>query len=200
MSQVQRLSPRDWIHSALDAMVLGGIQAVRIDALARRLGVTKGSFYHHFESREALLDAIAEDWSEQELGDLIEEVGSLPGDARMRYKLVFAVYQRRGLAKYDRAIRAWAQFDERAAKAVERATEEIERLFARLFREMGFDEAQSFLRGRLSLVLAIGAVFVTGLPRDDDPPDTADRILDLLTGETLHDGQFEAKAALGLAT
>ncbi|WP_313913725.1 helix-turn-helix domain-containing protein [Tahibacter sp.] len=57
-----RLSPVDWEHAALEAIAEQGIGAVAIEPLARRLGVTKGSFYWHFPTREALLKAALQRW------------------------------------------------------------------------------------------------------------------------------------------
>ena len=57
-----RLSATDWETAALDALAEGGVAAVAIEPLARRLGVTKGSFYWHFADREALLTAALAHW------------------------------------------------------------------------------------------------------------------------------------------
>ena len=51
------LSASDWIEIALTTLVEDGIDAVQITALARRLDVTRGSFYWHFMNREDLLNA-----------------------------------------------------------------------------------------------------------------------------------------------
>ncbi|HEX4870888.1 MAG TPA: TetR/AcrR family transcriptional regulator [Nevskiaceae bacterium] len=60
------LTAEAWTEVALDAIASGGIEAVAVEPLARRLGVTKGSFYWHFASREALLQAALARWEEQE--------------------------------------------------------------------------------------------------------------------------------------
>ena len=52
-----RLSADDWAQAALDLIAEQGVSAVAVEPLARRLGVTKGSFYWHFPSRDALLQA-----------------------------------------------------------------------------------------------------------------------------------------------
>src|SRR5512145_1401917 len=57
-----RLSADDWAAAALDLIAEQGVAAVAVEPLARRLGVTKGSFYWHFPSREALLSAALERW------------------------------------------------------------------------------------------------------------------------------------------
>jgi AcrR family transcriptional regulator len=62
----RRLSANDWIEAGCQAMVERGISAVAVEPLAERLGVTKGSFYWHFPSRDALLKAMLERWVEDE--------------------------------------------------------------------------------------------------------------------------------------
>lgn len=57
-----RLSVADWERGALSMIAEQGVQAVAVEPLARRLGVTKGSFYWHFHSREALLKAALARW------------------------------------------------------------------------------------------------------------------------------------------
>src|SRR5690606_6770697 len=52
-----RLSAEDWAQAALDLIAEHGVASVAVEPLARRLGVTKGSFYWHFPSRDALLQA-----------------------------------------------------------------------------------------------------------------------------------------------
>ena len=83
-----RLSANDWAQAALDLIAEDGVHAVAVEPLARRLGVTKGSFYWHFPSRDALLQAALERWetAEQELvfGSL-EQVA----DPRERLRALF---------------------------------------------------------------------------------------------------------------
>jgi AcrR family transcriptional regulator len=59
-----RLSAADWEAAALDALAESGLGGVAVEPLARRLGVTKGSFYWHFADREALLKAALSRWEE----------------------------------------------------------------------------------------------------------------------------------------
>src|SRR3546814_2778554 len=61
-----RLSAEDWAQAALDLIAENGVAAVAVEPLARRLGVTKGSFYWHFPSRDALLQAALERWESVE--------------------------------------------------------------------------------------------------------------------------------------
>jgi AcrR family transcriptional regulator len=195
----RRLSQLDWVKGGLDALVEGGIEAVRIDTLAEKLGVTKGSFYHHFESRDDLLDAMASDWGDNELEAVAEEVSALPGDPKMRMQLVVGIYERRDLARYDRAMRAWAHSDLRAEKAVRKASDLLERLFLQLFDEMGFDDRQSKLRARIVMLCGIGAMFALELPRrEDDAQDMREQFFELLTAGREQDLLSAATSAAGV--
>jgi AcrR family transcriptional regulator len=82
-----RLSADDWAQAALDQIAEQGVASVAVEPLARRLGVTKGSFYWHFPSREALLVAALERWEkvEQEVFGSLEPIS----DPRERLRALF---------------------------------------------------------------------------------------------------------------
>ena len=67
----QNLTAEQWAEAALDAMAAGGIEAVAVEPLARTLSVTKGSFYWHFENREALIRAALDLWERRETVDIV---------------------------------------------------------------------------------------------------------------------------------
>ncbi len=71
MAQRARLSADDWVAAALEVLVSDGIGAVKILPLAKRLGVTRGCFYWHFENHEALLNRLLEVWEETNSGTII---------------------------------------------------------------------------------------------------------------------------------
>jgi len=74
-----RLSAADWEAAALDALAEDGLAGVAIEPLARRLGVTKGSFYWHFAGRNALLAAALGRWEQSYTERVIDAVDDLPG-------------------------------------------------------------------------------------------------------------------------
>ncbi len=78
MAERERLSADDWVAAALEVLVNEGIDAVKILSLARKLGVTRGSFYWHFENHEALLNRLLEVWEETNSGTIIA-AATLPG-------------------------------------------------------------------------------------------------------------------------
>ncbi len=83
-----RLSADDWAEAALDVMAEQGVSAVAVEPLARRLGVTKGSFYWHFPSRDALLQAALERWEAVEQEDVFGKLEAV-SDPRARLRALF---------------------------------------------------------------------------------------------------------------
>ncbi|HVK21386.1 MAG TPA: TetR/AcrR family transcriptional regulator [Actinokineospora sp.] len=72
-----RLTRTDWITAALTALAEGGVSAVAVDPLAKRLDVTRGSFYWHFKSRDDLLLSALEWWEQEGTASVIDRVGHL---------------------------------------------------------------------------------------------------------------------------
>ena len=85
-----RLSADDWAQAALDQIAEQGVASVAVEPLARRLGVTKGSFYWHFPSRDALLQAALERWEKVEQETVFGSLEKVP-DPRERLRALFHV-------------------------------------------------------------------------------------------------------------
>lgn len=184
-SRKRRLTREDWIKAALDVLVEEGIEGVRVDTLARQLGVTKGSFYWHFNSRDELLDALAESWGDTEGESLMREVLNLEADARTKLSLLGAIYLRENYPAYERAMRGWALNDARAADALKRAGARTMRTLERLYRELGFDENEAEFRAQVHRLTGIGTLFGMELEMDsiaeDARAERRERFLDLMT-------------------
>lgn len=87
-SEKARLNADDWLNAALDEIAGHGVIALAVEPLARRLGVTKGSFYWHFENRDALLKGAIELWERQEQETLFDVVEPIE-DPRERLRRLF---------------------------------------------------------------------------------------------------------------
>jgi AcrR family transcriptional regulator len=93
----KRLSARDWIEAAMEAIVEGGVAAVAVEPLAARLGTTKGSFYHHFQNRDALITAALEHWEREQTEALLPGFSLIPDPAeRLRAIMAAALADRQG--------------------------------------------------------------------------------------------------------
>ena len=141
-----------WIRAGFAELARTGVEGVRVEVLAKNLGVTKGGFYRRFRDRAALLEAMLRDWSSGRIA-AIEQQASLEGEtARERLKGLTRLYSERmnteGMA-IELAIRQWARSDEAASAAV--ASVDAARLknVALLYRATGLSsdeaDAQAFL-------------------------------------------------------
>jgi AcrR family transcriptional regulator len=141
-----------WIEAGFKEIARSGVEGVRVEVLAKNLGVTKGGFYRRFRDRAALLNGMLQAWRAGRIA-AIEKQTSLDGaSARERLKALIALYSERtnteGMA-VELAIRQWARSDEAAAAAV--ASVDAARLknVGHLYRATGLapDEAdaQAFL-------------------------------------------------------
>ncbi len=119
---MERLDRGRFLGAGFDVLCETGVGDVRISTLCARLGVTKGSFYWHFESREALLHAMLDQWEGAGTEAVITAVEAKQHDPAERLRLllhtVFAESPRTD--RIEAAIRAWAAADPQAAATVAR--------------------------------------------------------------------------------
>jgi AcrR family transcriptional regulator len=110
-----------WIEAGLAQLAGGGVGSVRIEALAKNLGVTKGGFYWVFTVRPALLHAFVAQWQRGRVETLERQVQEAGGDARARLLGLLKRYSHgvnpQGMA-IEMAMRQWAYRDAEAAQAV----------------------------------------------------------------------------------
>ena len=117
-----RTPPAKWIDEGLRALAAGGPDAVRIEALARALGVTKGGFYNHFPDRPALLDEMLDTWERLVVDRVIERLETEGGDARSKLRGLFVLCSSRAgdIVKLELAIIDWARSDCAVVKYMKR--------------------------------------------------------------------------------
>src|SRR5712691_9495033 len=108
----QTRTPRSrWIEEALRALAAGGPDAVRIEPLAKSLGVTRGGFYWHFEDRDALLTEMLDRWERAATDEVIERVERSGGDARAKLRRAGALTFSEDLLPIDLAVRDWSRHE-----------------------------------------------------------------------------------------
>src|SRR6266540_2539634 len=154
-------TPRSrWIDEGLRVLAAGGPDAVRIESLARRLGVTKGGFYGYFDNRRALLDEMLEAWERAMIDEVIERVESEGGDARAKLRRLFALAsssQARGLLRIELVVRDWARRDKTVAKRLRRVDNRRMDYMRSLFGAFCADEDDVEVRCMVAFSLFIGA-------------------------------------------
>ena len=146
------------------ALAAGGPDAVRIEPLARALGVTKGGFYWHFDDRRALLEEMLDAWERTMVDEVIERVEGGGGGARARLRRLVALATasdvRDHLLRVDLAIRDWARRDEAVAERLRRVDNRRMDYMRSLFRALCRDEDDVEARCLLAFSLWIGNHFI----------------------------------------
>ncbi|WP_328392471.1 TetR/AcrR family transcriptional regulator [Streptomyces sp. NBC_00390] len=151
-----------WIEEGLRALVAGGPEAVRIEALAQALGVSKGGFYGYFRNRGALLTEMLDTWEHEVTESVIEQVESGGGDARTRLERLFVVAATDGPVRgttADIAIRDWARRDAAVAERLRRVDNRRMDYLRSLFSSFCPDENEVEVRCLLAVSVRIGNHF-----------------------------------------
>ncbi|WP_246843511.1 TetR/AcrR family transcriptional regulator [Allokutzneria sp. NRRL B-24872] len=138
----KRLGRQDWTAAALLALGEGGLRAVAIEPLAVRLGATKGSAYHHFPNRDALVAATLERWAAEHTEAVIAAVRDEPDPLRRLRLLITKVITEDEDASIELAVLA-AGDDPLVAPVLRRVTERRVDYIAEIAREIGFSPAKA---------------------------------------------------------
>src|SRR6478672_1872893 len=120
MSAPTRTPRSTWIEEGLRALAAGGPDAVRIEPLAKALGVTRGGFYWHFEDRGALLEEMLDTWERRSTDEVLERVEREGGDPREKVRRAGMLTFSSDLLPIDLAIRDWSRRDEAVAARLRR--------------------------------------------------------------------------------
>jgi len=159
------LSASDWVAGANDLLERETIRGVRISTLCTRLGVTKGSFYWHFASRQDLLAAILDDWRRRMTLDVITRVSQVATsvDGILRSTLALIRKRRPGRQSgIERSIRDWARTEARAQAVLAEVDETRLKFFESLFLQRGFPPEEARLRGYAAYALMMGDSILKG--------------------------------------
>jgi AcrR family transcriptional regulator len=149
------LTAEDWEKEALELIAEQGVQALAVEPLARRMGITKGSFYWHFPGREALLDQALKRWEEHDARNLKTALGEFD-DPRDR---LVSFFRRVGKEKLTHEV-----YSELCAAAghpqVEPVLERVaNRRMAQIsaaFRELGMEPTAARHQARLTYSVYLG--------------------------------------------
>ncbi len=155
-------TPRStWIDEGLRALAAGGPDAVRIEPLARALGVTKGGFYWHFVDRRALLDEMLDAWERMSVDEVIQHVEAGGGGARTRLRRLSALASSSDeLLRIDLAVRDWARREQTVAQRLRRVDNRRMDYMRSLFGAFCSDEDDVEARCMLAFSLWIGNHFI----------------------------------------
>jgi AcrR family transcriptional regulator len=158
LAKAPRRDREDWVEAARQALIEGGVAKVKVEPLAARLGVTTGSFYHHFSRRQELLDAVLTHWEQRNTEPWIRAVREAGQDPNDQIDALFDAWLAESdfSPRYDSAVRDWARTSEAAEAAVRRVDERRIELLKGVFLAFGYDEARAFIRARITYFHQVG--------------------------------------------
>ncbi len=165
-------SKQDWLDEGLKVLGESGVNSLTIDALAERLNLTKGSFYHHFEDVQDFQEQLIAHWAEQYLSTSTH----LPDDPIESLKLLDMIMNEvfSPITEPEVAIRMWAHENAMVRSFVSQVDAVRHEFVLHVFRVIIGDETQARLMADMLFTMTIGSI--TSLPRI--PPE---RVLDLYT-------------------
>ena len=155
-------TPRErWIEQGLQALAAGGPDAVRVEVLAKELGVTKGGFYGSFADRDALLEAMLDTWERESTDDVLDRVEREGGDPRTRIERAGVLtFSDDRLLPIDLAVRDWARRDEAVAVRLRRVDNRRMALLREMIGTFCPDPDEVEARSLLAFCVAIGEHFL----------------------------------------
>jgi len=162
-----RLSAPDWEQAALDTIAESGLGAVAVESLARRLGVTKGSFYWHFATREALIKAALERWERRDEEEIMAQVEPI-ADPRERLRELFRRVSREMQSHVIYAALMQSLDHPLVKPVMARVSGKRLDVLTLAYRQAGFDRRAAAHRARLAYSAYTGFLQLSmqlGLPR-----------------------------------
>lgn len=161
-----RLDRDAWQTEALEVLRESGVDHVKVEPLAKRLGVTKGSFYWHFKNRADLLAGLPEHWAKSQTEPVMAYAEAAGGGPVEKMRAVLEFLAREDPDRYDNAMRAWAQFDVDVADAVAAIDKRRMEYANGLFKQAGLSDAEADFRARLWYFYDVGEHIIGDTPTD----------------------------------
>ena len=139
------VSQAEWLEAALQQLTELSVAEIRIENLARSLGISKAGFYWHFKDRDQLLEMLLEYWT-HEMTEVVTENALLNGlEPKARLIKTAEMILDNDLVRYEIGIRQWALSDKNAAKAVRKVNRIRLKFIKQAFLDYGFtgDDAEA---------------------------------------------------------
>jgi len=139
------VSQAEWLEAALQKLTERSVAEIRIENLARSLGISKAGFYWHFKDRDQLLEMLLEYWT-HEMTEVVTD-NSLLNELEPKARLIKTAEMilDNDLGRYDIGIRQWALSNKDAATAVRKVNRIRLKFIKQAFLDYGFtgDDAET---------------------------------------------------------
>ena len=140
-----RGSPEGWLEAAYDLLLESGVDTVRISPLAKKLGLSRTSFYWFFKDREELLAALVTRWRDKNTGNLVKQAEAYAETVAEAMLNVFDCWLDKSLfdSQFEFAVRSWALQSPDILAEVQKADQTRLDAVSQMFVRFGYDEGLS---------------------------------------------------------
>ena len=148
-NKIKHVSKDQWLIKALDTLESSGVEAVKIERLARELGISRSGFYWHFKNRQDLLEQLLDYWVRRSTGVVTDNPDVVKLDPKKRLLATMEMIRDKQLAKYELAMASWARLDSYVHKVVKKVVKMRLDYLRGIFAELGFEGDELEMRTRL---------------------------------------------------
>lgn len=152
----KRYTRADWVEAAKKIFIDTGVEDVKVDVIAKRMNITRGSFYWHFKGREDLLDALLDDWTERNRGEVETLLAKRNGAPTLADCIRVWVSMEDDVLTFDLAMRLWGRKLDKVARATLLVDEAWVALLTDVFRRRGHPAKMAHGRARVMYFHQIG--------------------------------------------
>lgn len=155
-----RGSQEGWLEAAYESLLEGGVDSVKILPLAKRLNLSRTSFYWFFKDREELLAALIGRWRDKNTGNIVKQSEAYAESLAEAMLNVFDCWLNKDLfdSKFEFAVRSWALQSEDILAEVHHADQVRLEALKRMFIRFGHSEITADVRARTTYLVQIGYI------------------------------------------
>lgn len=155
-----RGSAEGWLEAAYEALIAGGVDAVKIMPLANQLKLSRTSFYWFFKDREELLSALADRWEERTTAPLIAAASEYAdSEPEALLNIIGCFLPDQGFdVRLEFALRSWALQDDRIMARVQAADQLRLAALRELLEKWGHAAQDADVRARAIYLVQIGYI------------------------------------------
>lgn len=153
---MERLSELNWLQHGLKTLSTAGYIGLKVDLMAKSLGVSRGSFYWHFKDLKAFKSRLLEHWQEMATGSVIEEIERNRDANHPLESLMVRAFLGKSYGRLDQAIRLWAQYDSIVAQRLHTVDSMRIEYLGKLFKEYGLNQEDASRIARFTYAASLG--------------------------------------------
>ncbi len=149
-----------WLEAAYDSLLESGVDSVKILPLAKRLNLSRTSFYWFFKDREELLSGLIAKWREKNTGNIVKQTEAYAETLAEAMLNVFDCWLNSDLfdSKFEFAVRSWALQSLDVQAEVKQADQARVEAISRMFMRFGYGEEAADVRARTTYLVQIGYI------------------------------------------